>query len=299
MQTWTRRREPGERLAPRESRKAIIRFLFEQEEGEASEPDIREALRVRHNIIEIKGIRERLRILERDGLIEKRPGRGLSNVWSLRPTQQLLEWCRDELAPLDFIKVYRSPVGSQIVAGLPGVIGMNPGRAVTDEVRVKVEEMDAWANRAMLVSPSIWEYWSGRKSIAVIAMSMAFAEFSASAERADDPVRPVSLTEAHYFHQIRWVERMGSAYLACLAVDAVQYAPYIAREILALLEEDIVREFFSPMLIDHALRMVITAMRQTALLQEIFPQYPGLTLCYTPKEEIWPVPGGTTSPDPL
>jgi len=272
MQKASGRRKPGEHQVMGETRVAIICFLFDQEEGSASESDIRDYLRAEYNIIEPKGIRTQLSKLEDAGFVEKESRQGLSTCWSLRPTHELLAWCHRTLEPERFIRIYRSPIGSRIAADqYRPLTRRDTGVPASDEVKQLMAGLNAWALSAMQTSPSVWEWYTLGGSDAVIAIKLLIAEFSLSAERSSYAAESISRSEARYHYEIGYAERLSEVHLACMAFDAVKYTEAVAADIRTLLADPVLEEVFAPALLVRLRGMVTVAMREHALMQALLP----------------------------
>jgi len=167
MQGRSGRRQPGEHLPPGESRKVIIRYLFEQERGQASEPDIRDHLRTAINLSDGKNIRNRLGDLCKDGLIHIAERRGGSNIWALQPTEALLKWCYDRFSPEEFYTIYTSPpmrgylqttdISSDDTSE-SGALWKGPWESIPpdEEIDWLDKELIEWRGKALLLSPTMW-----------------------------------------------------------------------------------------------------------------------------------------------
>lgn len=272
-----RRRRPGHRQAPGATRKEIIRYLFEQESGTSTEPDIRDCLRERCRISDSTGIRDRLRELEKEGLINKDDsrGKGLENVWSLQRTNQLLIWCHQHFDAHEFVTIYRSPVGSQIVADQP-IQGLEYGMPMHEGAREQLIKLNEWARRAILVSPSVWQCFSVGSTASVTAIYLLIKEFSSMAGLVHNPKAPPpfgrrplerSTEETNYIKATSSAEQICSIYLSCMVLDAVMYTNAVSAEILGLLRSDELKASFSPVLLDNLCEMVVKARLRTVAIK--------------------------------
>lgn len=240
MQGRSGRRQPGEHLPPGESRKAIIRYLFEQEKGQATEPDIRDHLRAAYNLSDGKNIRNRLEDLSKDGLIHISERRGGSNIWALQPTEVLLKWCYDWFSPEEFYTIYTSPPmrgylqttdlssdgTSESDSPWKGPWEPAPHDEETDRYDIELIE---WRGKALLLSPTMWLCAQGASpeiiTITRLLIGMRYRHVEEEDEEEEDDYSWED-TPSHI---------LASSVFACLLVDIEKY-PMAAVPIYDFLE---------------------------------------------------------------
>ena len=234
------RRQRGEHLPPGESRKAIISYLFEQEMGQASEPDIRDHLRTTCNLSDGKNIRNRLADLKEDGFIHLSEGKGGVNIWTLQPTEDLLRWCYDRFSPEEFYTIYTSPhMRSYLQTTDLSFDGTSesdapwrgPWESVPHDEDIDSDyiELIEWRGKALLLSPTMWLCAQGASpeiiTITRLLIGMRYRHVEYEDELDEDECWWEN-TPSHF---------LASSVFACLLVDIEKY-PMAAVPIYDFLE---------------------------------------------------------------
>ena len=232
MQQAAGRRQPGDHLRPGESRKAIISYLFEQENKQASEPDIRDHLRTAINLSDGKNIRNRLADLSKDGLIHISERKGGSNIWALQPTEALLTWCYERFPPDEFYKIFTSPCAREFLQTVdlrsddPSEITPIPDDVPKDLCLLSWDPQDVyqgiveWRSQALLISPTLWLcIQSVPPEIEIITRLLTRMSYQNRFTVDDEPI-----CNDIFINSFGFICYLGSRVLACLLADLNKYS---------------------------------------------------------------------------